>query len=78
MLTASISYTASSLVGNAKLSFVFSLCPSVNVEGRLTVLSPNALPLLWTLVEASSFAFSTSVRDLVSFPFVSFLQLSLH
>lgn len=78
VLTASISYTASSSVGNAKLSFAFSLCPYLNVEGRLTVLSPNALPLLWTLVEASSFAFSASVRDLVSFPFVSFLQLSLH
>lgn len=60
VLTASISYTASSSVGNAKFSFVFSLCPSLNVEGRLTVLSPNALPLLWTLVEASSFASSTS------------------
>lgn len=46
------------------------------MEGGLTVLSPNALLLLWALVEASSFAFSTSVRDLVSFLFVSFLQLS--
>lgn len=78
VLTASVCYTASSSVGNAKLSFAFSLCLSLNVEGRLTVLSPNALPLLWALVETSSFAFSTSVRDLVSFLFVSFLQLSLH
>lgn len=77
MLTASINYSAaSSSVGNAKLPFVFPLCPPLNMEGGLTVLSPNALLLLWALVEASSFAFSTSVRDLVSFLFVSFLQLS--